>query len=140
LARTFAFLIEVFRDFHEYIDYNYDIELLNRSRPLPDIFEFILSREMASADSKRQKKVMQSLQQAVEARRVVRRRGSHIFQTVGSQMAVRLSALHASHPLPPETFLILISVRGCVDLRAIVRLELKNPNTSSGIEPLPSGL
>jgi hypothetical protein len=28
--------------------------------------------------------------------------GSHIFQTVSSQMAVRLSALCAGHPLPPR--------------------------------------
>jgi hypothetical protein len=54
-------------------------------------------------------------------------------------MAVRLSALCACRPLPPGRFLVLISVRGWVDLRAIVRLEglrqLKNPMTSSGIEP-----
>jgi hypothetical protein len=30
----------------------------------------------------------------------------------GSQMVVRLSALHAGHPLPPGGFLVLISVRG----------------------------
>jgi hypothetical protein len=38
--------------------------------------------------------------------------------------------------LPTGRFLVLISVRGCVDPRAIVRLEglgqLKNPMTSSG--------
>jgi hypothetical protein len=39
---------------------------------------------------------------AVETHRVVRRRGSHIFKTVGSQMAVRLSALRAGRPLPPR--------------------------------------
>jgi hypothetical protein len=33
------------------------------------------------------------LSQAVEAHRVVRRGGSHIFWTIGSQMAVRLPAL-----------------------------------------------
>jgi hypothetical protein len=47
---------------------------------------------------------------------------------------VRLSALHASHSLPPGSFLVLISVRARVDLRAIVQLEgfdrLKNPMTS----------
>jgi hypothetical protein len=42
----------------------------------------------------------------------------------------------------PKIFLVLISVRGCVDPRAIVLLEglgqlkkKKNPMTSSGLEP-----
>jgi hypothetical protein len=52
-------------------------------------------------------------------------------------MAVRLSALRADRFLPPERFLVLISVRGRVDPRAIVRLEgleqLKNAVTSSGL-------
>jgi hypothetical protein len=39
------------------------------------------------------------LLQAVKAHRVVRRRGSHTFQTIGSHMAVRLSALRADHIL-----------------------------------------
>jgi hypothetical protein len=47
----------------------------------------------------------------MEAHRVVRRRGSHIFLAIGSQMAVR-SALRAGRPLPPGIFLVLISVRG----------------------------
>jgi hypothetical protein len=51
-------------------------------------------------------------------------------------MAVWLSALRARRP--PFT-LVLISVGGWVDPRVIVRLEelrqLKNPMTSSGIEP-----
>jgi hypothetical protein len=66
---------------------------------------------------------------------VVRRRGTHIF---GSQMAVKLSASRAGRPLPPGRFVALISVRGLVDRRAILRLEglgqLKSPVTSSGIE------
>jgi hypothetical protein len=54
-------------------------------------------------------------------------------------MAVMLSALIAGYPLPIRKIPVLISVRGCVDPRAIMRLEglgkLKNPITSSGIEP-----
>jgi hypothetical protein len=54
-------------------------------------------------------------------------------------MAVRLSALRAGRPLPPGRYLVLISVRGLINLRTIVRLErlgqLKTPVTSSGIEP-----
>jgi hypothetical protein len=34
----------------------------------------------------------------------------------------RLSGLRADRPLPPGRFLVLISVKGCVDPRAIVRL------------------
>jgi hypothetical protein len=37
----------------------------------------------------------------MEAHRVVRRRGAHIFYKIGSQMAVRLSVLRAGRPLPP---------------------------------------
>jgi hypothetical protein len=59
----------------------------------------------------------------MEAHRFVRRRGYHIFETVDSQMAVRLLALRAGRPLPPGRFLVLISVRDLVDPRAIVRLE-----------------
>jgi hypothetical protein len=54
-------------------------------------------------------------------------------------MAVRLSALRAGRPFPPGRFLVLISVRGWVDPKGIVRLEglgqLKNTMTSSGIVP-----
>jgi hypothetical protein len=57
-------------------------------------------------------------------------------------MAAKLSALHAGRPLPSGRFLVLISVRGGVVPRAIVRLEglseLKSQMTSSGLElPLP---
>ena len=55
-------------------------------------------------------------------------------------MAVSLSALWAGRPLPRGRFLVLISVRGSVNPKAIVRLqeldqlEKKKPMTSSGIE------
>jgi hypothetical protein len=49
--------------------------------------------------SSKGKKVKLPVKEAMEAHRVVRRRGSHIFYTIGSQMAVRLSALRAD--LPP---------------------------------------
>jgi hypothetical protein len=53
-------------------------------------------------------------------------------------MAVKLPALRSGRSLPPERFLILISLRGWVDPRAIVRLEglaeLKYPMPLSGIE------
>jgi hypothetical protein len=56
-------------------------------------------------------------------------------------MAGRLTDLPAGRPLPPGSFLVLISVGDLIDLRAIMRLEglgklKKNPMTSSGIEPV----
>jgi hypothetical protein len=69
----------------------------------------------------------------------VRRRGLHIFYTIGLQMALKLLALSACRSLPLGRSLMLFYIRGSVDPRAIVRLEilvqLKNPMTSSGIEP-----
>jgi predicted RNA binding protein YcfA (HicA-like mRNA interferase family) len=69
----------------------------------------------------------------------VRSRGSHIFQRVGSQMAVTLTALRPGRPLPQGKFLILVYVGGWVHPRAIVYQkglnELKNPVTLSGFDP-----
>jgi hypothetical protein len=59
----------------------------------------------------------------VETHRVVRRRGCHIFWTIGSQMAVRFSALRTGRPLPPRRFLAFIIVRGWVDPWVILRLD-----------------
>jgi hypothetical protein len=53
---------------------------------------------------RRKKKVKLFLYQTVEAHRVVRCRGSHIFQTIGSQMAVRLSALRTGRHIPGTHF------------------------------------
>jgi hypothetical protein len=50
------------------------------------------------------KKVKLSLQQAMEAYGVVRCCGSHIVQTICSQIVIRLSTLNSGHALPPEIF------------------------------------
>jgi hypothetical protein len=47
----------------------------------------------------------------MKTHRVVRRRGSQNSQTIGSQMAVRLSASRAGRPLPPGRFISLGPVK-----------------------------
>jgi hypothetical protein len=80
-----------------------------------------------------------SLQQAVEAHRVVRHQGYHIFRQSAHRWwwgcwPYALAALY-----PQGRFLVFISVRGWVNPKAIVRLEwlsqLKNSMTSLGIKP-----
>jgi hypothetical protein len=55
-------------------------------------------------------------------------------------MAVSLSALRAGYPLPPGSYLVLISVRDLVDPMARVRLEelgeMENVMFSPKIEPV----
>jgi hypothetical protein len=66
-------------------------------------------------------------------------RGSHVLRKIGSQMTARLSSSRSCRPLPPGKFLVIVCVRGWVDPKVIVRLEivgqLEKLMASSGIEP-----
>jgi hypothetical protein len=79
------------------------------------------------------------LQQALEAHRVVRRPCSHILLDNRLTDGGEFISPRRRPLFTPGWFLVLISVRGSVDPRTIVRLEglgqLKNPVTSSGMEP-----
>jgi hypothetical protein len=59
-------------------------------------------------------------------------------------MLVRLLALHTGYLLPSGRFLVLISVRDWVSLKAIIQLEglgqFKNAAATLGIEPMTFGL
>jgi hypothetical protein len=61
-------------------------------------------------------------EEGVEAYRDVKHQGSHVFSKIGSQMAVRLSALRTGHALLRRNiiflFLVLMSVSGSVNPRA----------------------
>jgi hypothetical protein len=52
------------------------------------------------------------MQEAMGNHRVVRRRGCHILETIGSHMALRLSDVRAGRPVPKGRLLVLISVGG----------------------------
>jgi hypothetical protein len=77
----------------------------------------------------------------VKTHRGVRGWGFHIFYTVSSQMAVKLSALFTSCPLPPQesswySFLLEAELTPGPHCSWKDQVNWKNPMTSSGIEPL----
>jgi hypothetical protein len=84
-------------------------------------------------------KIEVSPYQALESHTIVRRRGSHIILDSLLTDGCEIVSLKRRPPLPTGPFLIFISIRGRVTLRAIVRLEeldqLKNRMVPSGIEP-----
>jgi hypothetical protein len=69
----------------------------------------------------------------VEAHRVMRRRGSHIFSRQSAHRW-RWGCHVPAAFYPPGRFLVLISVRGWVDPRTIVRLEVTEKYHQADIE------
>jgi hypothetical protein len=86
---------------------------------------------------KKHMKVKQSYYRPGQAQRVPGGWGSQISRQSTHEGGKVFSSTHRP-PLPQKTFLVLISVRGWVNPRAIVRLEglgqWKIPMTPSGIE------
>jgi hypothetical protein len=62
----------------------------------------------------------------------VRRRDPHIFHTIGSQTAVKLTALHALPPSNEDSWYLFIYVWGWVDPKVIMRLSIEKPNDRIG--------
>jgi len=101
------------------------------------VFMQVLLKDVLNSS---RKKVKQSHYRPGQALRVPESWGSQISR----QLAHKGSKVVNGHLYPQETFLVLISVRGWVDPRAIVRPEglsqWKIPMTPSGIDPATSRL
>jgi hypothetical protein len=83
--------------------------------------------------------IKQSYYRPGEAFRVPGGWGSHILRESSHEGGKVVSPTHRPPLLPQKKFLILFSIRGWVDPRAIVQMEelcqWKIPITTSGIEP-----
>jgi hypothetical protein len=86
----------------------------------------------------RGKKLKLSLSQAVEAHSVVRHRGSYIFCTIGSRMAVGCQPYAPAAFHSPKWFLVHISVRGWVRLEGLGKLKNSSDLIGNWIHDLPT--